>query len=324
MAFDFQKFILEHRLKTKVELSEMARVAAVAFKLAPDYESKLMNVKLGAAHKAMIEYLKSKENEPHTVGDISRAIGKDSASINQPYFRENLVNIIFEPVPIGAATTKPKVEDENDVFVEPQDIQSGKRLSKIIDPEDMVLGSDIEDDLEAGILSFGPEGGDEEEEPSASDIEKAEPAAPIGAKGKAATFTLDNDRLLQKLINSYAASKTKVKEAKSSEDIGGMSSKDIKISDKKSKEAAAAKLPELVQQIVDKIKTEDPDVQEAILDILSSKFSSVGYSSLYKRIAKEVGVQAKDTSKEPEAGDEENDEELAEALNELVKQLNNN
>ena len=46
MAFDFQKFILEHRLKTKVELNEMARVAAVAFKLAPDYESKLINVKV--------------------------------------------------------------------------------------------------------------------------------------------------------------------------------------------------------------------------------------------------------------------------------------
>lgn len=323
MAFDFQKFILEHRLKTKVELNEMARVAAVAFKLAPDYESKLINVKVGAAHKAMIEYLKSKDNEPHTVGDISRAIGKDSASINQPYFRENLVNVIFEPVPIGAATTKPKVEDGNDIFVEPQDIQSGKRLSKIIDPEDMIIGSEIEDDLEAGVLSFGPEGGEEEEEPSASDIEKAEPTKPTGTKGKAAEFTLDNDRLFQKLISAYAASKTKVKEAKSSEDIGGMSSKDIKMSDKKSKEAAAAKLPELVQQVVDKIKAEEPDVQEAILDILSNKFGSVGYSSLYKRIAKEIGVKAKTEPKEPEAGDEESDEELAEALNELVKQLNN-
>ena len=95
------------------------------------------------------------------------------------------------------------------------------------------------------------------------------------------------------------------------------------MSDKKSKEAAAAKLPELVQQVVDKIKAEEPDVQEAILDILSNKFGSVGYSSLYKRIAKEIGVKAKTEPKEPEAGDEESDEELAEALNELVKQLNN-
>lgn len=318
MAFDFKKFILDAKLNTKVGLSEMARVAAVAFKLAPDYESKLGTVKIGSAHQAMINYLKSKDNEAHTIGDISRAIGKDSASINQPYFRQNLVNVIFEPVPVGPATTKPVVKDENDVFVEPGDVQSGKKLSKIIDPEDMIIGSEIEDDLEAGILSYGPEVGDEEE-PEAGEIEKAAPSKPTGAKGKAAEFTLDNDRLIQKLITSFAASKTKVKEAKGSEDIGGMSSKDIKMSDKKSKEAAAAKLPELVQQLVDKIKSEDAEVQDAIMDILSSKFGSVGYTSLYKRIAKELGVKAKDVKAEPEEGGDE--DELAEVLKELVKQM---
>jgi len=319
MAFDFKKFIFDARLNTKVGLSEMARVAAVAFKLAPDYESKLDTVKIGSAHKAMIEFLKSKDNEAHTIGDISRAISKDSASINQPYFRQNLVNVIFEPVPIGPATTKPKVEDENDVFVEPQDVKQGKTLDKIIDPEDMVLGGEIEDDLEAGVLSYGPEDG-EEEEPEAGEIEKAEPTKPTGAKGKAAEFTLDNDRLIQKLITSFAASKIKVKEAKSSEDIGGLSSKDIKTSDKKSREAAAAKLPELVQQLVDKIKAEDPEIQTAIMDILSSKFGSVGYASLYKRIAKEVGIKTKEEPKADQP-DEAGDDELAEAIKELVKQM---
>jgi hypothetical protein len=308
MAFDFKKFIIDQKLNTKVELNEMARVAAVAFKLAPDYESKLINVKIGSAHKAMIEYLKSHDNEPTTIGDISRAIGKDSASINQPYFRESLVNVIFEPVPIGSASTRPNVKDENDVFVEPQDVHTGKKLAHIIDAEDMILGGEIEDDLENGVLSYGPESKDDDEkEPSSHHLKKQEPTTVTPAKKKAVDFALDNERLIKSIINNYSSVKSKIKEAKS-EDVGGISSKDIKISDTKSKETATSKLPELIAKLIEKIKAEEPEVQKAILDNLSYKFTSIGYTNLYKKIAKEMG-------------ETETDKELKEAINILAKQL---
>lgn len=310
--FNYNQYILDQ----KVKLFEMARTAAVAFKLAPDYKDKLASVKIGAAHKAMIDYLEGNDNKAATIGDISRATGKDSASINQPYFRQTLVNSIFEPVPLKA-TAEPNVEDENDVFVDPKDVKHGKRLANIIDPEDMVLGSDIEDELESDVLSFGPDTSDEEE-PPASDIEKTEPVKLTGPKYKAAEFTNDNSRLIQSIINNYALAKTKGAKLKEAFEPGSMSSKDIASANVKSKAAAEAKLPELIKKLIDKIKNEDPEVQDEILKSLEYSFKSVNYMGAYNRIAKELGkaptVVPKAKEEEPEDDDEENIDEAIDKL----------
>jgi hypothetical protein len=163
-----------------------------------------------------------------------------------------------------------------------------------------------------GSEDFTPE--NEPELPKA-----VEPIKPVGAKAKAAEFTTDNDRLIQKIINLYSTSRTRVKEATDKEG-GDLSSKDVSIAAKKSKASAESKFPEELQKLIDKIKAEDPEVQTEIINILSKKFASVGYASLVKRIAREVGTTTQ--IKEPEMADDlgiENTEEEVDELDEVYE-----
>ena len=153
-----------------------------------------------------------------------------------------------------------------------------------------------------------------EEEPK--DIEKAEPARPTDAKSKAAEFTTDdrNSRLIQKIINLYSTSKTRVREAADKEG-GDLSSKDVSIAAKKSKESAESQLPELIKQLADRIKAEEPEVQKAILELLAKRFASVNYSSLSKKLAKEVGIDIKEPVASKEEPEEEEEDTIDEAFN---------
>jgi hypothetical protein len=150
--------------------------------------------------------------------------------------------------------------------------------------------------------------------------EKATYTAPATSKGKAAEFLLDNDRLIQKIINAQAASKLRVKEAVGDE--GGLSSRDVTVADKKRKETATSNLPELINQLAEKIQAEDKDVQDAIIDMLAKKFASVGYNSLTKKIAAAIGAnvpQSASQTQEPEIDDLGlgNDESEIEPLDEV-------
>jgi len=152
----------------------------------------------------------------------------------------------------------------------------------------------------------GSEDFTDEEEPKG--IEKAEPIRPTTAKSKAAEFTTDdrNSRLIQKIINLYSTSKTRVREV-SDKEGGDLSSRDVSIAAKKSKESAEGQLPELIKQLADKIKAEEPEVQKAILELLGKRFASVNYTSLTKRLAREVGIDIKEpvaSKEEPEAEEE--------------------
>jgi hypothetical protein len=153
-----------------------------------------------------------------------------------------------------------------------------------------------------------------DEEPK--DIEKAEPARPTDARSKAAEFTTDdrNSRLIQKIINLYSTSKTRVKEAADREG-GELSSRDVSIAAKKSKESAENQLPELIKQLADRIKTEEPEVQKAILDLLAKRFASVNYASLSKKLAKEIGIEVKEPVVSKEEPEEEEEDTIDEAFN---------
>jgi hypothetical protein len=153
-----------------------------------------------------------------------------------------------------------------------------------------------------------------DEEPK--DIEKAEPARPTDARSKAAEFTTDdrNSRLIQKIINLYSTSKTRVKEATDKEG-GGLSSRDVSIAAKKSKESAEGQLPELIKQLADKIKAEEPEVQKAILELLAKRFASVNYASLSKRLAKEIGIDVKEPVASKEEPEEDEEDTIDEAFN---------
>jgi hypothetical protein len=150
--------------------------------------------------------------------------------------------------------------------------------------------------------------------------EKATYTTPVTAMSKAAEFTTDNGRLIDKIINAQAASKLRVKEAVGDE--GGLSSKDVTVADKKRKETATSNLPALISQLAEKIQAEDKDVQDAILSILAKKFASVGYNSLTKKIAAAVGTnvpQSASQTQEPEIDDLGlgNDEPEIEPLDEV-------
>ena len=153
-----------------------------------------------------------------------------------------------------------------------------------------------------------------DEEPK--DIEKAEPIRPTTARSKAAEFTTDdrNSRLIQKIINLYSTSKTRVKEAADREG-GELSSRDVSIAAKKSKESAESQLPELIKQLADKIKAEEPEVQKAILDLLAKRFASVNYASLSKKLAKEIGIEVKEPVVSKEEPEEEEEDTIDEAFN---------
>jgi hypothetical protein len=153
-----------------------------------------------------------------------------------------------------------------------------------------------------------------DEEPK--DIEKAEPTRPTDTRSKAAEFTTDdrNSRLIQKIINLYSTSKTRVKEAADKEG-GDLSSKDVSIAAKKSKESAESQLPELIKQLADKIKAEESEVQKVILELLAKRFASVGYASLSKKLAKEVGIDIKEPVASKEEPEEDEEDTIDEAFN---------
>jgi hypothetical protein len=156
------------------------------------------------------------------------------------------------------------------------------------------------------------------------DFEETEPETPaakepfkaVGPVAKAAEFTTDNDRLIDKIIKLYGASKLRVKEAIGDSEISGA---DFTKAEKGRKEAALNKLPELIQQLADKISMEDKETQDAILAILAKKFASVNYSSLSKKVAAALGTTAPQVQ-EPEMDDlESEDEEEIEPLDEYTK-----
>ena len=149
--------------------------------------------------------------------------------------------------------------------------------------------------------------------------EKATYTKPTTSRSKAADFLLDNDRLIQKIINAQAASKLRVKEAAGDE--GGLSSADVAAAERKRKETATSNLPSLISQLAEKIQAEDKDVQEAIIDMLGSKFASVGYTSLTKKIAQAVGTSAPTPAPEEEPETEDTKEDEIDALEEAAYNL---
>ena len=60
-----------------------------------------------------------------------------------------------------------------------------------------------------------------------------------------------------------------------------------------SKATAEIKLSQKLQQLIDRIKEQEPAVQKAILDLLVFKFASVKLPSLSKLIAKELNLDVK-------------------------------
>jgi len=197
----------------------------------------------------------------------------------------------------------------------------GEEQPETIDgPESFLIGGG---DPLAGMFDGEPnddgsEDFNDEIEPTLGDLEPDEelPSTPSTDKEKAADFTIDdaNARLIQSIINNYTTLKSR---AKGGGEMGGLSGSDMMTAIQSSKAAAELKFPQKMQQLIDKIKEQEPSVQKAIMDSLITKFASVKLPSLAKAIAKELNVDAKiPTLKTPIEEPEEDDEEpLDESFN---------
>jgi hypothetical protein len=189
-------------------------------------------------------------------------------------------------------------------------------LTQATEPEDMFMGSG-ENPLSMYFddkpNADGEEDFNDSEEPTIDNLEPAELPTPSSDKGKAALFTTDdvNSRLIQSIINNYTTLKSRIK---SSSEAGELSGSDMMTAIRSSKAAAELKFPQKMQQLIDKIKEQEPSVQKAILASLIVKFSSVKLPSLAKAIAKELNLDVsipsiKTPVEEPVVEPEETEEE---------------
>jgi hypothetical protein len=194
----------------------------------------------------------------------------------------------------------------------------GEEQPETIDgPESFLIGGG---DPLAGMFDGEPnddgsEDFNDEIEPTLGDLEPDEelPSTPSTDKEKAADFTIDdaNSRLIQSIINNYTTLKSRIK---GGGEMGGIAGSDMMTAIRSSKAAAELKFPQKMQQLIDKIKEQEPAVQKAIMDSLIIKFASVKLPSLAKAIAKELNVDAKiPTLKTPI---EEPEEEIEDTLDE--------
>ena len=295
--------------KEEVAEGNINEMAGANYKLADDYEEKMQNLpaELTGSEKRMkwingiIDYLDEVGSSDITT------IATEKFNVPQPriadYARAMIRAGVLEPAAAGFVPQFMRPEDEE--TEEP--IKGG----------DVMAIGNVENPL-AQYFDGEPNADGSEDFPAETEPELPavkEPFKAVGPVAKAAEFTTDNDRLISKIIKLHGASKLRVKEVLGSE----LSGADFSKAEKGRKETATEQLPQLIRQLADKISMEDEETQAAILGILAKKFTSVGYSSLSKKLAAAIGTVAPQVQ-EPEMDDLgiEDDEEIG-PLDEYAK-----
>ena len=163
---------------------------------------------------------------------------------------------------------------------------------------------EVSDTAAEDIPDFKPE-----PEPEAASFEKAQVTLdPIAQAANA--FTIDNTDLIQSLIRTYKTSKTRISEVRD-ENEGELSASDYKKALQQSKVASVEILNRKIEELLSKIRRLDPEVQDAVLNVLDFKFKSVNANKLFDLIAKKLGKTIEPSQQEnPEdeildMGDEE-------------------
>jgi hypothetical protein len=251
------------------KLKEMSRTT-IRYKLTDDYEDNIQNLpsswlksdKRMKWIKGAIEYIK--DNGPDGFTEIAKNKFDTTQYRFADYGRAMVTAGILEPETAGTIPQFQRVKgSEADI-----EKQGDDELLKYFDKEPNKDGSEDFNDDEEPTLPYEP-------------IETLPQAS-----RKAADFIFDNDRLIEKIFNLFNTSKMKIKEA---ENDSGISSRDIRSADVKRKDDAISKIDELIVQLCNKIREEESDVQEAIVDILDRKLESIGATRLTKKIKIELG-----------------------------------
>jgi hypothetical protein len=308
---------VDHASMGDKKLKEMANIGKL-FQLAPDADISTLT-----GQKLRIATAMQADGGPISQADVAKALGYTKTIIKKGggtiiVGKQNPIDANFralgaEGIIIPAGTqiaqrfSRPAPELGND----------GERPETIDGPESFLIGGG---DPLAGMFDGehnddGSEDFNDDTEPTLDDLEPDDelPPAPSTDKEKAADFTTDdsNSRLIQSIINNYTTLKSR---AKGGGEMGGLAGSDMMTAIRSSKAAAELRFPQKMQQLIDKIKEQEPAVQKAILDSLITKFASVKLPSLAKAIAKELNVDAKiPTLKIPI---EEPEEEIEDTLDE--------
>ena len=281
--FDLRKFITEAKLKIKVPVKEMARIAKEKYKLNPDFpqiEDRIANpgnFKLDRKQQVVNYFIKKGKDEnidPMEVELLKSDIEKNSAPGVNWSFTPDIRNQLLKATTVKPTAAPDEEPGEGDVFVNPEDA------------EDLFVGG-------KKIKSKKPKPETDEEEPSEKDITKLKLPKSTAAGSKAGNWFVDNSDLIDKIIKQYAQSQVKTSRVVKEAEDGGLSSADFKTAQAKSKEAAKAGLPDLVKKLVDeieKLKADDYDAYVKVLNDLDKyKFGATNTKGVMKMILKALG-----------------------------------
>ena len=278
--FDLKKYITEAKLKIKVPVKEMARPAKEKYKLNSDFPNlkdrikNPSNYKLDRKQQVINYFIKQGEEQgidPMEVELLKSEIEKNSAPGVNWSFTPDIRTQLLQATSIKQTAAPDEEPSDSDVFMTPSDA------------EDLFIGKSK---LKSKKAKPGSEDSDE---PSAADIAKIKSTPMTAAGSKAGEFFVNNADLIAKIIKQYSQSNIKTGKIKEAED-GGLSSADFKAAQAKSKETAAAGLPDLIQKLVSKIEVLKDEDHEAYVKILNDldkyKFGPTNTKGAMKMILK--------------------------------------
>ena len=281
--FDYKKFLTESKLKIKVPVKEMARIAKEKYKLNPDFPGVSDRIKNPSSFKLdrkqqVVNYFvaqaKEQGTKPMEVELLKSDIEKNAApGVNWSFTPDIRNQLLTTTTPKQAAAP----EDEDGAFFGGAD-----------DAEDLFIGKSKLKTKKAPTATD-----DTDDEPSEKEFTKIKAPKVTGSNMRAGEWFVDNDDLISKIIRQYATSTMKTGRVVKEAEDGGMSSSDFKSAQLKSKETAKAALPSLVQQLVDKLedlKDEDYNAYVKVLNDLDKyKFGVTNTKGVMKQILKAVG-----------------------------------
>ena len=281
--FDYKKFLTESKLKIKVPVKEMARIAKEKYKLNPDFPGVSDRIKNPSSFKLdrkqqVVNYFvaqaKEQGTKPMEVELLKSDIEKNAApGVNWSFTPDIRNQLLTTTTPKQAAAP----EDEEGAFFGGAD-----------DAEDLFIGKSKLKTKKAPTATD-----DTDDEPSEKEFTKIKAPKVTGSNMRAGEWFVDNDDLISKIIRQYATSTMKTGRVVKEAEDGGMSSNDFKSAQLKSKETAKAALPSLVQQLVDKIeelKEEDYNAYVKVLNDLDKyKFGVTNTKGILKQILKALG-----------------------------------
>ena len=281
--FDYKKFITESKLKIKVPVKEMARIAKEKYKLNSDFPGISDRIKNPSSFKLdrkqqVVNYFVAQAKEqgikPMDVELLKSDIEKNAApGVNWSFTPDIRNQLLTTTTPKQAAAP----EDEEGAFFGGAD-----------DAEDLFIGKSKLKTKKAPTATD-----DTDDEPSEKEFTKIKAPKVTGSNMRAGEWFVDNDDLISKIIRQYSTSTMKTGRVVKEAEDGGMSSSDFKSAQLKSKETAKAALPSLIQQLVDKIeelKEEDYNAYIKVLNDLDKyKFGVTNTKGVMKQILKALG-----------------------------------